>query len=228
MTDAMLRFVRRELRKRANKAKAGPMAAYMKTDDPFHGVQKPGRVEVFRELVRRYPIESRAAYKEAVLALFAQPYREERYLACELAIHHRQYMTLGAIPMYRKMIVDGAWWDTVDMVAPHMVGRVLLDQRAKLKPKLDRWVDDDNMWIRRSSIICQLKHKDSTDEAWLFDVCLRRCEEKEFFIRKAIGWALREHAYTNPAGVKRFLREHGDRLSTLSFREAAKHLGMTR
>ncbi len=114
------------------------------------------------------------------------------------------------------------------MVALNLVGKVLLDEREKLKPKLDRWVDDRNMWLRRTAIISQLKHKDRTDEAWLFDICLRRCEEKEFFIRKAIGWALREHAKTSPAGVKSFLRTHGDKLSGLSFREAAKPLGLRR
>ncbi len=227
MTDALLRFVRRELKKRAEKTKAGPMAAYMKTDDPFHGVQKPGRNEVFRALVARFPITSRAAYREAVEALFAQPYREERYLACALAVHHERYVTLASVPLYRRMIVRGAWWDTVDTIAPQLVGKALLDNRAKLKPKLDRWADHDDMWLRRSALICQLKHKAQTDEAWLFDLCLRRAHEKEFFIRKAIGWTLREYAKTEPERVRDFLLEHRDRWSGLSFREAAKHLDVT-
>ena len=89
---------------------------------------------------------------------------------------------------------------------------------------LNRWIDGEDMWLRRSAILCQNRHKERTDQEMLFDFCLRRAHEKEFFIRKAIGWALREYARTRPEEVRAFLLEHGDKLSGLSRREAAKHL----
>ena len=93
-----------------------------------------------------------------------------------------------------------------------------------MHPKLDRWIDDRNLWIRRTAILSQLKHKGGTDRDQLFGYCLRRAGEKEFFIRKAIGWALREYAKTEPDAVRAFALEHREQLSGLSFREATKHL----
>jgi 3-methyladenine DNA glycosylase AlkD len=129
------------------------------------------------------------------------------------------------------MIVEGAWWDFVDDLAIRLTGVVWLNNRATITPIMDKWIElpgagDKNMWLRRAAIIGQIKHKERTDEDRLFEYCLRRSHEKEFFIRKAIGWALREHAYTNPRGVKSFLLKHHAKLSPLSFREAGKHLGL--
>jgi 3-methyladenine DNA glycosylase AlkD len=122
------------------------------------------------------------------------------------------------------MIVEGAWWDFVDDIAIRLVGMVLLDDRERMHPKLDRWIDDPNMWIRRTAILSQIKHRDRTDQDQLFGYCLKRADEKEFFIRKAIGWALREYAKTEPDAVREFALNHRDQLSGLSFREATKHL----
>ena len=87
------------------------------------------------------------------------------------------------------------------------------------------WIDDRDLWLRRTSIICQVGHKESTDEGLLFDACASRLHEGEFFIRKAIGWALREYAKTDPDAVRAFVDNHRDEMSGLSIREAAKHLG---
>ena len=102
------------------------MAAYMKTDMPFYGVGKPQRVVVFRSTVRPFPVASRAAYQQAVLALWSQPHREEKYLAIQLARHHDDYVTRASVPLYKRLIREGAWWDFVDEVSVHLVGRVLL------------------------------------------------------------------------------------------------------
>ena len=96
--------------------------------------------------------------------------------------------------------------------------------RKEVRPILDDWIEHRDLWLRRTAIIAQIKHKEQTDEPRLFDYCRRRAFEKEFFIRKAIGWALREHAKTRPRAVARFLKSHRDELSGLSYREAAKHL----
>ena len=222
--DGLVELAATRLQAAADPAKAEPMAAYMKTDTPFFGVQKTGRLPVHRELVRRFPPENRADYREAVLALWSQPHREERYLAIDYAGSFPRYITVSSIPMYRRMIVDGAWWDFVDAIAIHLVGQVLLNQREATTPRVAAWIDARDMWLRRSSIIGQIGHKEATDTELLFDACRRRMHEAEFFIRKAIGWALRDYAKTDPTAVRGFALAHRSDLSGLSFREATKHL----
>ena len=222
--DGLVDLVAHGLSEGADPAKAAPMAAYLKTDTPFYGAQKAVRVPVQREAVRCFPPADRSEYRRAVLALWNQPHREERYLAIGYARSFPKYVTLASVPLYRRMIVEGAWWDFVDSLAIHLVGQVLLNQREATTPKVTAWIDDPDMWLRRSAIIGQITHKQATDTALLFDACARRMHETEFFIRKAIGWALRDYAKTDPSAVVAFVMEHRDELSGLSFREATKHL----
>jgi 3-methyladenine DNA glycosylase AlkD len=222
--DELTDFVAERLAAVGDPAKAGPMAAYLKTDMPFYGAQKPARVPIVRAAVRGFPPERRADYRDAVLALWSLPHREERYVAIEYATAFPRYITLSSLPLYRKLIVDGAWWDLVDTIAVHLVGHVLAHQRAAATATVAGWIDDPDLWLRRTAIICQIGRKEATDTELLFDACSRRMDEQEFFIRKAIGWALREYAKTDPDAVITFVREHRDRLSGLSFREATKHL----
>jgi len=224
--EALTEFVADRLAAIADPDKAGPMAAYMKTDMPFYGVQKAGRVPILREAVKRFPPYDRDDYLAAVLALRDQPHREEKYLAIGYARSFPQFITLSSAPLYRRMIVEGAWWDLVDETAIHLVGDVLLHQREAMTPRIEAWIDDRDMWLRRTSILAQIGHKDATDARLLFDGCERRMGETEFFIRKAIGWALRDYAKTDPDAVAAFVTEHRDGLSGLSYREATKHLDL--
>jgi 3-methyladenine DNA glycosylase AlkD len=223
-THDLRSFVQDELRKRGDPAKAVQMAAYMKTDMPFHGVQKPDREPVYRALRTAFVPGSSKRYADSVAALWTLPYREEKYAAIEYAIRHSKFIALDAMPLYERMIREGAWWDLVDPVATILVGRVLLEYRAEAARIMEKWIVDSDMWIRRAAILAHLKHKEKTDEQQLFAHCLRLSGEREFFIRKAIGWALREYAKTSPAAVSAFLRAHRDALSPLSLREASKHL----
>jgi 3-methyladenine DNA glycosylase AlkD len=217
-------FAAERLAAAGDRERAAAMARYMKTDMPFYGVPKPARAKIAREMLQRFPVETREAYESAVLALWERPHREEKYLAIDLARHHRRFIVFAGVPLYERLIVEGAWWDFVDDVAARLAGRVLLAEREPMRPVVTRWVDAGDMWLRRAAVISQLLHGEETDAAMLFDFCLRRAGEKEFFIRKAIGWALRQYARTDPDAVRRFLLDHGDELSGLSVREAAKHL----
>lgn len=222
--DAAVAFAREALTELADPAAAQAMAAYMKTDMPFFGVKTPQRVPIGREVAHRWPPPSQDEYEHLVRAFWAQPERECRYLAVGLAGHHRAFVTAASLPLYRDLIVAGAWWDLVDAIASDLVGTVLLRERLATTPIMRAWLEDDHLWLRRTAIICQLGHKEHTDTALLFDACRARAHEREFFIRKAIGWALRQYARTDPDAVRAFLAEMGDRLSPLSRREAAKHL----
>lgn len=200
------------------------MAAYMKTDMPHYGVQKPDREPVARAMVRQFPASSRASLRRAVLALWGQPHREEKYLAIQFAVRHPDLITASSLPLYKQLIREGAWWDFVDDIAIRLVGRALLDDRAKVRPVLEKWLEGRDLWLRRSVIISQIKHKEATSWRHLSADCVARMHEKEFFVAKAIGWALREYSYTEPDRVQAFLLEHREQMQPLSFREGAKAL----
>lgn len=204
--------------------KAVAMAAYMKTDMAFYGVQKPERTPILREIKKTFKPTCLDEYNEAVLALWGQVHREEKYFAINYAACFPQFVVNSSIPLYEKLIREGAWWDFVDAISAELVGVVYLNERKLVKPTINKWSNDKDKWIRRSSLICQLQHKEETDHEQLFSFCLNMSAEKEFFIQKAIGWALREYSKTNPKAVKNFLSQNKKVLSALSYREGAKHL----
>jgi|SRR5271170_2418362 3-methyladenine DNA glycosylase AlkD len=223
-TEEIIAFVQRELAHRANPDKAVEMAAYMKTSMPFYGVPKPAREAIKREVKKRFVVASRKEYERAVLGLWKLPHREEKYFAIDIARSSRDFIVPESMPLYRRMIKEGAWWDTVDEVAAHLVGTVLLHHRREIAPQMDRWIADEDLWIRRAALISQLTHKDKTDHLRLFRYSLAQAAEKDFFIRKAIGWALRQYAYTAPDRVREFITKHRHRLSPLTYREASRVL----
>ncbi len=225
--DELAEYVRDRLSQLADPEKAGQMAAYMKTDMPFYGVQRPGRMKVEREVKRRFRPSSFEEYASGVLALWTLPHREGKYLALAIAFQHPDMMMPDAMPLFERLIREGAWWDLVDFTATHLVGSVLLNHPGDVWPVLDRWIEDADVWIRRTAILAQNRHKQRTNESRLYDYCLCCAGEKEFFIRKAIGWALREYSKSAPESVRDFLLAHREDLSGLSFREGAKHLVRT-
>ena len=218
-------MVGEELARVANPAKAPDMQAYMKTDMSFYGVQGPGREQILRKLLEDFPPADREEYEDLVLGLWDLPHREEKYLALGVAGRYRRFIVPDSLPLYRRLIVEGAWWDLVDEVATHMVRRLVVEHPGEVWSVVDTWIGHGDMWLRRSAIICQVGAKEHTDADRLFRFCEQRAYEKEFFIRKAIGWALREYAKVRPEAVAGFITEHREGLSGLSYREAAKHIG---
>ncbi len=220
----LARAVTAGLKRRADPRKAPAMATYMKTSQPFYGVPTPLRTAMLKEMVTRFVPLDRNAYQSNVLALWKLPYREEQYVAIAYARQYPQFIVPASIPLYERMVREGAWWDFVDDIAVNLVGPVLREHRAKTRPLVELWIDDPNMWIRRTALIAHLKHKQETDAAQLFDHCVRRAHETEFFIRKAIGWALREYSKTDPRAVRAFLASNRARLSNLCYAEGSKRL----
>jgi 3-methyladenine DNA glycosylase AlkD len=219
----LAKFIGEEFSKRADIAKAPAMGAYMKTDMPFYGIQKPERALVYREMKRLFVPSTRQEYESGVLALWNMPHREDKYAAIEFARQHK-FITASSLKLYEHMVRTGAWWDLVDDTAQSLVGETLRVDRDKVAKVMEKWINDDDMWIRRTAILAHNKHKEETDEEQLFRHILMRCHEKEFFIRKAIGWALRNYSYTKPRSVKRFITANKDKLSPLSIREGMKQL----
>lgn len=223
--DHIVSLVQDALAERADPDKAQRMAAYMKTDMPFYGVQKPGRTEVFRALKRDFVPANRDQYQELITTLWELPHREEKYLAQAAAEAFPAFIVPDSLPLYRRFIVEGAWWDFVDGTATHLIRELVLRYPDEIWPVVDRWIDHRNLWLRRAAILCQVGAKNRTDTDRMFRYCSSRAHETEFFIRKAIGWALRDYARTDPEAVAAFVSVHRSSLSGLSFREATKHIG---
>ncbi|MGZ8867529.1 MAG: DNA alkylation repair protein [Thermoanaerobaculia bacterium] len=219
----------RELQAVAEPARAAGAQAYMKSEMPFIGVAATPLRKVCKNVFAGETFETAYAWRRAVLELWrGAKYREERYAAIELtgAKQYRRFQDLKALPMYEEMIVTGAWWDYVDAIAIHRVGEYLLrDYPTQMKRTMRRWGVDRDLWKRRTSILCQITFKEDTDLELLYDCIEPSLSSREFFLRKAIGWALRSHAWTDPAEVKRYVREHASQLSALSRREALKNIG---
>ena len=218
--------IRRGLASRADPGKAPAMQAYMKSAMPYRGVPTPALRalcrEVFAARLATFP-----AWRATVLALWRDAtHREERYAAIELSGHrfYRDFQTMDALPVYEEMIVNGAWWDYVDVIAIHRLGELLRRFPRPMTRTMRAWSRIDDLWKRRSAILCQLSFKRDTDPDLLYECIERAMDEREFFLRKAIGWALREYAKTDPGEVRRYVREHADRLSPLSQREALRRL----
>jgi 3-methyladenine DNA glycosylase AlkD len=223
-TDALVTYVQDELAVQANARQAVEMAAYMKSEMPFYGVKKPLRVPILRVIKSDFRPASQAEYEAGVRALWALPHREEKYLALEWAKAHKKWIGVASLPLYEELVRDGQWWDFVDLIASHLVGGVYLAERQEAEPWIRAWIEDDDMWMRRTALLSHLRHKEETDATVLFAHCLQCADEKEFFIRKAIGWALREYSKSAPDAVRAFLQEHETRWSGLTLREGSKWL----
>jgi 3-methyladenine DNA glycosylase AlkD len=225
--SGLLRLARRELGRAADPQKAPFMQAYMKSTMPYHGVSAPLLRASCKNIFCQVELVSRADWRAKVLELWrGARFREERYAAILLTGDKRAaaFQTPAAMSLYEEIIVTGAWWDYVDEIASNRVGPILRDHKIPMKKKMLAWSTSPNLWKRRTSIICQLRSKQHTDLGLLYACIEPSLDSKEFFLRKAIGWALREYAWTDAAEVKRYVRQKSDRLSGLSYREALKNV----
>jgi 3-methyladenine DNA glycosylase AlkD len=223
-SDELARYVTAELKRLADPSKAPAMAAYMKTTQPFFGVPTPIRTAMLKQMGDKFAPVDQGSYARSVTALWNLPRREERYCAITFARRYEQFVTPASLPLYARMIREGAWWDFVDEIAVNLIGAVYGNFRAQTRPIIEQWIDDEDMWIRRTALLSHMKHKKQTDAAQLFKHCLKLSHEREFFIRKAIGWALREYSKTDPRAVRAFLTKNRKQLSNLSYAEGSKHL----
>jgi len=225
-STAFLAAARAGLAQVAYPRKAPEMQRYMKSEMPFRGVPSPERRALGKRLFAEHVLSDVDAWRATVLSLWRDAeYREERYLAMDLTGQRRYAMWQAPtlLPMYEEMIVTGAWWDYVDELASRRVGPLLRAHRTEIDPIMRRWATDPDLWRRRTSIICQLGAKEDTDTDLLTYSIEANIGDRDFFIRKAIGWALRQFARTEPAWVRTFIDAHMA-LSPLSRKEATKHL----
>ena len=203
--------------------RAEPMARYMRDRFPFLGLPSPQQQALTRTVVAGLPRPAEDDLRTVALACWELPEREYQYFACGWLRTHVAVPGPGFLATARTLITTKSWWDTVDPLATRFVGGLVKRHRS-LVAEMDAWAADANLWLARTAVLHQLHYGADTDEERLFGYCTRLAGHPDFFIRKAIGWALRQYARTDPAAVRAFVDLHRDRLAPLSVREATKHL----
>ena len=208
----------------ADAQQAQGLRAYMLNQFEFLGIRAPARRDALKALLKQpFTQDELLALAEALWAL---PQREFHYTAVDLLAKQHAHLGTQALPRLLRLVQRHSWWDTVDGLAG-VVGDILLaarSQDADIQRHADAWLLHKNLWVRRIALLHQLGWRAQTDAERLFRYALALGGEKEFFIRKAIGWALRDYARTAPAAVSAFLDQHAQQLSGLTVREAGKHL----
>ncbi|BCW59180.1 DNA alkylation repair protein [Arthrobacter sp. StoSoilB20] len=224
MTKELVESIRSSLRDAGDAERAVGAQAYMKSEMPSLGVRVPEVRSGVKAAVKEFPPSTPPELRGAVLQLWREAKaREERYAAIDLTGLRLVKEDLEMLPVYEEIIRTGAWWDLVDGVA-HRICALLLAHRPIMTPLLLGWARDRDMWIRRAAITAQLGAKTRTDHALLAAVINHNMDDKEFFIRKAIGWALREYSKSDPEWVRAFAADNSTSLSPLSLREGTRLL----
>lgn len=207
----------------ADPERATFMTAYMKGHFPFLGITSAPRRVLAREALAGLPAPDEADVAAVAAGAWALDTREYQYAAADYVVRWVRNCSSAFLPVTQGLITTKSWWDTVDLLAARVVGPLVAATPA-LRSEMDRWLVSDDLWLARSAILHQLKWRGDTDADWLFAACLGRAADTDFFLRKAIGWALREYSKTDAAAVRRFVAAHDAELSGLSKREALKWL----
>ncbi len=199
---------------------AAAMKKYMKNVSDFLGLKSENRKSLQREFFRQYGLPPTADIHKSICWFWSQPYREYQYCGMEMMGKPVLKLKPEDIVTIEYMIVNKSWWDTVDLVAASVAGRYFIACPEAIPVVTEAWIRSDNIWLKRSALLFQLKYKNKTDSSLLFDYIRREAGHKDFFIRKAIGWALREYSKTDPQSVKDFIEN--TELSPLSVKEGLK------
>lgn len=224
LADTVLERLTAAYRPAADPERAPAMRAYMKDVAPFLGLTTPVRRALSRTVTAGLPRPDESDCAAVALRCWALPEREYHYFAVDYLRRHVRHCSSAFLPVTRHLLTTVPWWDTVDLLAAHVVGALVAADPA-LTADMDAWITDDDMWLARTALLHQLRYRERTDTERLFGYCLRQSGHPDFFIRKAIGWCLREYAKTDPDAVRDFLARERGRFAPLSVREALKNIG---
>ena len=223
MSSGLIAELDKAFTAQADPARAVGARAYMRDQFEFYGIRSPALAAIARTVTAKRARPTDRELVATVRACWRRPQREWQYFACGYLRSNVRGRRAGLLQTVETLIISKSWWDTVDTLASHTVGG-LVTEHAALVATMDEWIDSDNFWLARTAILHQLGYKKRTDADRLFAYCSRRADDREFFIRKSIGWALREYSKTDERAVRRFVRANANTLSPLSQREALKWL----
>lgn len=221
MINDLILYLQTEFESVANQAKAPQMKAYMKNKFDFIGISSPVRTEILKVSFQKFPLKTESELFEFTKKMWDQPFREFQYVGLDYFYKYRKLISKDSLTQFEHFIVHKSWWDTVDMLSTDLVGEYFLKFPNSKETQIDKWLSSENMWLQRVCIIHQLHYKEKTDVDLLIKAILYCKDSNEFFIQKAIGWALRQYARTDADFVKEFVHQHT--LKPLSKREALKH-----
>ncbi|MFJ6692766.1 DNA alkylation repair protein [Streptomyces sp. NPDC091294] len=224
LADTVLERLTGEYPAAADAERAAGMRAYMKDVAPFLGLTSPVRRSLTRAVLAGLPRPDESDCTAVALRCWRLPEREYHYFAVDYLRRHVTHCSSGFLPVVRHLLTTVPWWDTVDLLAAHVVGGLVAADRG-LARDMDAWIEDEDLWLVRAALLHQLRYKEHTDTDRLFGYCLRQAGHGDFFVRKAVGWCLREYAKTDPDAVRAFVAEHRTRLAPLSVREALRTVG---
>ncbi|WP_377889827.1 DNA alkylation repair protein [Alkalihalobacillus sp. R86527] len=202
-----------------NPDNAEKMEKYMRNLFPFLGVKTPERKQAYKSILKEHGAPTDERVVPLVKELWNLREREYQYIAQELLARKWEF-NKDEYELIEYLVTTKSWWDTVDGLASNTAGTFFIQHPELIDDVTERWIDHENMWLNRTAILFQLKYKDKTDFERLKSYCLIHAESKEFFLQKAIGWALREYSKTNPDAVQQFIEQHN--LAPLSKREGLK------
>lgn len=202
-----------------NEELAAPMANYMKNNFPFLGIKTPERKELSKEFINERKKDNKVDW-DFIYKCFELPEREFQYLAIYYLNTVKKLLTIDDMERIKNFITCKSWWDSVDSISP-IVGFICLEYPIVKENVIDKWIFSDNIWLSRVSILFQLKYKENTDTEFLTKAIINNSKTSEFFINKAIGWALREYSKTDKIWVNDFINHN--ELSKLSVKEGSKY-----
>lgn len=207
----------------ANLEQGKAMSAYMRDQFQFFGIKSPLRKELVKEIKAVIKPNPSLDYQEFIQLLWDDPHRECQYIATDLMGTIKKKIDVGWIDFLEQLILSKSWWDTVDFLAPNLLGNIFQRNSLIGYEYTDKWIESDNIWLQRSALIYQLRYKENVDFDQLKRYIIRRKESKEIFVPKAAGWALRQYSKFNPEEVKTFLAQHED-LAKLTIKEGSKYI----
>ena len=220
--DEYLQQLEAHFARQANPDAALPMQKYMRDQFEFLGIKTPERTRLLKQFAAQQGWPDLSYVAPLVAALWQLPAREYQYIALDILERYRSQLTPSAVPTLERLILEKSWWDTVDNLAIRNVGDLFSCYPAETASYLEKWRSHPNIWLRRTTLLFQLSYKSKTDERLLFALIKENLNSDEFFIKKAIGWALREYSKTAPEAVRHFVATTD--LRALSRREALKWL----
>ena len=197
--------------------------AYLLNQFEFYGIKTPLRRQLCKAFYKTHPIKDHTELSKLIKECFNEPQRELHYFAIELLGHHKKIWSIKTIPLIEWMITHKSWWDSVDSTNTHVISKFFLLHSELIETYTNRWNQSSNKWLIRMSILFQLTYKTKTDTNLLSKYIENSQLHEDFFVRKAIGWALRAYSYTNKKWVAQFVKDHPS-LSNLSKREALKKI----
>ena len=205
-----------------DESQSKPMSAYMRDQFPFLGIKSQKRRELQKEIAKKAGYASKPFCEEFVRSLWRLPEREYQYFAVDYLISKSKTLKRNHIDLLEELITWKSWWDTVDLLASNVVGTLCIKYPDIRRKEILQLSESGNIWLIRTSILFQLKYKGKTDTELLAHLIQSHSQTGEFFIDKAIGWALRQYARIDEEWVLEFLNTHI--LTPLSVKEAEKHL----